>query len=89
MLIKQEAKGGSFAKIWKRVQLVPSSTKARLRMLNSSEPWAQLGDKTSSEQHLRSIGSCEWRSLPEEFFPSGLGIALPKRSPYTALISQE
>ena len=89
MLIKQEAKGGSFAKIWKRVQLVPSSTKARLRMLNSSEPWAQLGDKTSSEQHLRWIGSCEWQPLPEEFFPSGLGIALPKRSPYTALISQE
>ena len=69
--------------------MVTSSSKAGLRMLNSSQPWAHLGDKTANEQHLRWIGSCEWGSLPEEFFRTGLGIALPKRSPFTELISLE
>ena len=85
----QEAKGGVFAKLWKKVQLVENSATARLQMLNSSQPLAHLGDKTGSLQHLREIGSCDWRTLPEEFFPSGLGIALPKRSPYREMISKE
>ena len=86
---QQEAKGGAFAKLWKKVHLVTNVPKAVLQMLNSSQPWAHLGDKTFNEQHLLRIGSCEWRSLPEEFFRSGLGIALPKRSPFKELISVE
>ena len=86
---QQEAKDGPLAKLWKKVHLVTSSSEARLRMLNSSQPWAHMADKTANEQHMRRIGSCEWRSLPEDIFRSGLAIALPKWSPYTELISQE
>ena len=46
--------------------------------------FAVMGDKTSLETKLYKdyASSCDWAFIPETFFTSGLGVALPESSPY-------
>ena len=39
-------------------------------------------DKVSAQVDLIQPSGCQGVLIPEEFFPSGLGIAMPKGSPY-------
>ena len=63
--------------------------KALRHVVNSSEPWAHINDMTGIEQYFYSIERCDWRIIPETFFPSGYAIALPTGSPYETIISKE
>ena len=89
----QDAKGGVFAKLWKKIKdrntLVDDTYVALRRLLNSSDLWAHVDDMNGVLQYMYSIKRCEWRMIPETFFPSGLAIALPKGSPFNKLISKE
>ena len=66
------------------------SGSATLRLLlNSTQLYAYMDDKTGIEQYLYSLRQCGYMMIPENFYPSGLGIALPKGSPYVDTISKE
>ena len=51
---------------------------------NDIDKYAVMGDLTTLQTKLsRDYGSrCDWVYISETFFTSGLGIALPKGSPY-------
>ena len=89
----QDAKGGVFAKLWKKVKdrntLVDDYLLTLRRLVNSSDLYAHVGDMNGILQYMYSIKRCEWRLIPEMFFPSGFAIALPKGSPFNKLISKE
>ena len=54
------------------------------KTLNKMKKYAVMADMISLETKLsRDYSSrCDWVFIPETFFTSGLGVALPEGSPY-------
>ena len=51
--------------------------------------YVAMSDQTSLLAKVVKKDRCDWAFLPEFFYPSGLGIAIPKGSPYGDILSQK
>ena len=92
IIVLQAAETGVFADIWKKMSgNLNNSLDAtgHLKVFNESH-YLYMGDRTSLQiqgfEH--SKGACNWGIIPEEFFTSGFGIAVPKNSPFKASIDR-
>ena len=89
----QNSISGVYASLWaklmetKDVSLLPNVTAALGKMFNDThgrKKYAVIGDRPSILTKLATLfgSQCDWALIPETFFKSGVGIALPEGSPY-------
>ena len=53
----------------------------------SNDKLAAIGDETYVRNKIFSTKHCDITTVPERFYESGLGFALPNNSPYTEMFS--
>ena len=84
----QEATEGVYYDLWQKVMRDPENSlidsAGCSHVFYNDRPALCTGDKMSLyvQADDYSEGQCNWAMVPEEFFASGLGIALPEGTPF-------
>ena len=87
----QEAAGGVFADLWDKIEstkeqsIMPNMTAAVDIMFGGSAPYTPAvytSDLTLLIYEARRHRACNWGIIPETYFPSGFGIAMPQPTPF-------
>ena len=91
--MKQSAKDGIFADLWNKIKSKPdslaSTTTVGVRKMFSDDPkYVAMSDQTSLLVKARREDRCDWAFMPEVFYPTGFGLALPEGSPYREMFSE-
>ena len=67
----------------KRVKFHSHSSKCALDVIRiQADSFIFTADKTESQVRQIQQSGCQAALIPEDFFPAGFGIAMPKGSPY-------
>ena len=91
--MKQSAKDGIFADLWDKITTKPDSlasttTVGVRKMFSDDAIYISMSDQTSLLVKALREDRCDWVFMPELFYPTGFGLALPENSPYRDIFSQ-
>ena len=91
--MKQSAKDGIFADLWDKITAKPDSlasttTVGVRKMFSDDAKYVAMSDQTSLLVKALREDRCDWAFMPELFYPTGFGLALPENSPYRDIFSQ-
>ena len=88
-LMFQDATHGPYHTLWAKMSSYPQNlftTWAELVARMGTGKYATIADKIELSMRIVNLG-CNYHVLPDEFTPSGYGVALPKGSPFTRIFS--
>ena len=91
--MEQSAKDGIFADLWDKITAKPDSlasttTVGVRKMFSDDAKYVAMSDQTSLLVKALREDRCDWAFMPELFYPTGFGLALPENSPYRDIFSQ-
>ena len=93
MTLLQEAETGVFADLYQKIMqnpeasLLSSNTLAYEIIFGTPYvPAVYAADQSVAIFNAKKRGECNWGIVPETYFPSGYGIAMPELTPFKTTI---